>query len=332
MNDGVEEMESIGRHFFMIIYIITLFFAIYVLTLNKTMLVETKKTVYKKLHLFYLALFIHIIINFIYFYKAYFISTWEWKIIILCAINTSLVLFICFGLEVLAEICHDSSRIRLPLALISGFVYVVVFAIVRIYFVDEAETFTGLGSAVAYIGSNGWFLSVGYVYGWRYRKRYDKDNGASGFKTLLKTITNFMFMYLLMNFFVDAYFGIAKVKAMVWDINLYHLSILIYLALNISLIRHFYTKDLFNTDKQKKKDISIDSDLQMTFDDMARQYHLTLREKEILQFVYQGKSSPEIAGLLHISANTVKRHLSNMYMKIGINSRIELIHMIKKTN
>jgi DNA-binding CsgD family transcriptional regulator len=294
------------------------------------MLVETRKTIYKKLNLFYITLFLHIIINFIYFYKAYFISTWQWKIIILCAINTSLIIFVCFGLEVLAEICYDDSRKRLPLSLISGFIYVIVFAVVRIYFVDDAETFTGLVSAIAYIGSNGSFLLIGYVYCWRYG-RHEKGSSVTAFKAPLKIIINFICMYLFMNFFVDAYFGIAKVKAMVWDINLYHLSILIYLALNVSLIRFFYTKDLFSSDKQKKEKINFNSEnLQLTFDDIAKQYNLTLREKELLRYVYHGESSPEIAKLLNISANTVKRHLSNIYTKIGINSRIELIHMIKK--
>lgn len=323
-------MESIGRHFFMFAYITSLFFGIYVLTLNKTMLVETRKVIYKKLNRFYIALFIHILINFIYFYKAYFISMWEWKIIILCAINTSLILFICFGLEALAEICHDDSKSRLPLVLTSGILYVIVFAIVRIYFVDEAETFTQLVSAIAYIGANGSFLFVGYFYCWRYYK-FNKKGSVSEFKAPLNTIIKFTWMYLLMNFFVDAYFGIVKIKAMVWNINLYHLSILIYLALSVSLIRHFYTKDLFNKDKEKKRGIDLNRDnLQLTFEDVAKQYTLTSREKELLQYVYQGKSSPEIAKLLNISGNTVKRHLSNMYIKLGINSRIELIHMIKK--
>jgi hypothetical protein len=294
-------MEGIGRHFFMFAYIISLFFGVYVLTLNNTMLVETRKVIYKKLNLFYIALFIHILINFIYFYKAYFISMWEWKIIILCAINTSLILFICFGLEALAEICHDNSKSRLPLALTSGFIYVIIFAVVRIYFVDEAETFTGLVSAIAYIGANGSFLFVGYFYCWRYYK-YSQKSSVSEFKAPLNTIIKFICMYLLMNFFVDAYFGIANIKAVIWNVNIYHLSILIYLAMSVAMIRHFYTKDLFNQDKHKKKDINLNSDhLQLTFEDVAKQYSLTSREKELLQYVYQGKSSPEIAKLLNIS-------------------------------
>ena len=51
-------MESIGRHFFMFAYIISLFCGVYVLTLNRAMLAETRKTVYKKLNLFYIALFL----------------------------------------------------------------------------------------------------------------------------------------------------------------------------------------------------------------------------------------------------------------------------------
>jgi DNA-binding NarL/FixJ family response regulator len=50
---------------------------------------------------------------------------------------------------------------------------------------------------------------------------------------------------------------------------------------------------------------------------------LSARESEILLQVARGRSNREIAGALHLSETTVKRHLSNLYGKMGVRSRGE---------
>jgi len=51
---------------------------------------------------------------------------------------------------------------------------------------------------------------------------------------------------------------------------------------------------------------------------------LTTREAEVIVAIRAGNSNKEIAGKLAISEETVKRHLSNIYAKMGISSRLEL--------
>lgn len=51
---------------------------------------------------------------------------------------------------------------------------------------------------------------------------------------------------------------------------------------------------------------------------------LTSRESEIVSAIREGKSNKEIASKLSISEETVKRHLSNIYAKLGVSSRLEL--------
>jgi ATP/maltotriose-dependent transcriptional regulator MalT len=48
---------------------------------------------------------------------------------------------------------------------------------------------------------------------------------------------------------------------------------------------------------------------------------LTGREREVLRLVAAGNTNREIATALHISEHTVARHLQNIYVKLGINSR-----------
>lgn len=57
-------------------------------------------------------------------------------------------------------------------------------------------------------------------------------------------------------------------------------------------------------------------------------YKMTSREIEILGLVFKGKSNGEIAELLVISANTVKKHLSHIYEKTGLSTRSQLVQFV----
>jgi DNA-binding CsgD family transcriptional regulator len=48
---------------------------------------------------------------------------------------------------------------------------------------------------------------------------------------------------------------------------------------------------------------------------------LTPREREILDLVAEGRTNAEIAGLLWVSPGTVRKHLDNVYAKLGVHTR-----------
>lgn len=52
---------------------------------------------------------------------------------------------------------------------------------------------------------------------------------------------------------------------------------------------------------------------------------LTARESEVLRVLAEGRSNREIARTLSISDATVKRHLANIYAKLGTTSRLEAV-------
>jgi NarL family two-component system response regulator LiaR len=51
---------------------------------------------------------------------------------------------------------------------------------------------------------------------------------------------------------------------------------------------------------------------------------LTSREREVLRLIADGKSNEEVAEVLVISLNTVKKHVSNILSKLQLHNRIEL--------
>jgi ATP/maltotriose-dependent transcriptional regulator MalT len=52
---------------------------------------------------------------------------------------------------------------------------------------------------------------------------------------------------------------------------------------------------------------------------------LTVREREVLSFLAEGRSNREIAGALSVSVATVKSHLVHIYDKLGAANRNEAV-------
>jgi DNA-binding CsgD family transcriptional regulator len=61
---------------------------------------------------------------------------------------------------------------------------------------------------------------------------------------------------------------------------------------------------------------------------LGRSRGLSAREMEILSLMIDGKSYKEIESSLHISIHTVKSHVYNLYRKMDVKSRHQLIHRI----
>ena len=60
--------------------------------------------------------------------------------------------------------------------------------------------------------------------------------------------------------------------------------------------------------------------------------HITTREKEILQFMVTGWDAKRIAVQLSISTLTVRKHIENIYHKLHVQSKAEVINMAYKNN
>ncbi len=61
---------------------------------------------------------------------------------------------------------------------------------------------------------------------------------------------------------------------------------------------------------------------------LRRRYRLTRRETDVLRRVIDGLKNVEIAEDLGISEQTIKDHLSNIYMKTGVENRMALVRTL----
>jgi DNA-binding CsgD family transcriptional regulator len=62
---------------------------------------------------------------------------------------------------------------------------------------------------------------------------------------------------------------------------------------------------------------------------LFEKYNLTQREREIFLFLLKGKSNTDIKNKLNVSIKTVKNHVYNIYKKMGIGNRIQLLTLLQ---
>jgi len=77
-----------------------------------------------------------------------------------------------------------------------------------------------------------------------------------------------------------------------------------------------------NTDTKNEASAS-----QRILDNCAK-FNLTGRETEIAFLLKDGMTQNEIANQLFISVTTVKKHAQNLYEKLGVTSKIDMIRKI----
>lgn len=104
---------------------------------------------------------------------------------------------------------------------------------------------------------------------------------------------------------------------------------------NAFLVKPFSNEDLFsaieialfNHEMQREETKKNKTNLLQT---AIERHQITSREEEIILMVSQGFRHKEISQRLFISEATVKRHLSNIYQKIGVQSSIDALNKLQE--
>ena len=104
-------------------------------------------------------------------------------------------------------------------------------------------------------------------------------------------------------------------------VNLYAIAVILILSnfIPIFWLKEFFVKYYVDIDSSRTESI-----LEM----LSQEYRISKREREIIELILKGKSNKEIEDILCISFSTVKNHIYNVYQKMGINSRGQLMHMV----
>jgi DNA-binding CsgD family transcriptional regulator len=77
----------------------------------------------------------------------------------------------------------------------------------------------------------------------------------------------------------------------------------------------FITKEDFSLDQKKLQELNI-----------------TKREYEVLQLITKGMSNQQIADTMFVSENTVKKHVTSLFLKLDVERRTEAISKARELN
>jgi len=99
----------------------------------------------------------------------------------------------------------------------------------------------------------------------------------------------------------------------------------LYSILGIVFTRYFYRMN-FNHSGMEIKNTTIDQE------EFSEKYDISKREMEVINLLVEGKSYRQISEELFISLNTVKTHIRNIYPKINVSSRHEIVNLISNNS
>ena len=94
------------------------------------------------------------------------------------------------------------------------------------------------------------------------------------------------------------------------------------LAFSIIILVYNYIR--FGLDRQKEQNKP-----ELSFESLSR-YRISEREFTVVQLICEGLTNKEIAQELSISVNTVNNHVANIFSKMEVRSRIDLLKALKE--
>ncbi len=62
------------------------------------------------------------------------------------------------------------------------------------------------------------------------------------------------------------------------------------------------------------------------------QLNISKRELQVLQLINKGMSNQQIANALYVSENTIKKHISSLFLKLDVERRTEAIRKGRELN
>lgn len=91
----------------------------------------------------------------------------------------------------------------------------------------------------------------------------------------------------------------------------------------LDMLKDYLAHRLYQEWKKKKRK-------KLGVAECSQKYGLSPREATVLQYLLTEETIEQAAEELHISIHTFRRHISNIYKKIGINSRVQLFDICQK--
>lgn len=269
-----------------------------------------------------ISFFFFLSINFVLFFSRQFSAISSISSILLVAHDFIYVIFLLCWVRYLETFMGmGEGKSTKNVILVAGILYGILWIIVYAAFTNQSgHVVGGMGKALALIAEVVLLIStVGCTIFYLYPSI---KMHVSQKKTYLFIIATPMMIYFVGFFLydVDAIFGLAGPQKWMW--YPFDMVILLSILVNIVNIVFFYPKLILGNEPIN------DEFVKGSIDKISQQFLLTAREKEVVCQIYKGYTNSDIAEQLTISMYTVKRHINNIFKKLDIKNRAELIDIV----
>lgn len=336
METREELLKEVFKHFINFLYILTFFSGIscstlLALTRDKGDLIFPNR--YPFFRKFILTLFLFLTVNFLMFYQEYFFFS-----INPGAVAHILLLFFFDLLLVVSSLywiqLHGLPELNrwLPLLKTIGCLYIVVWQGVYITDAILPEGKLALLRTSAAVSVDALFCLLileCLVYGaFTYRK---KTTGEKPFFLILDISWSVYLLYMYIVDLILALSGLSDRSLSVQDFYFLDPVIFLFLVINVYTIILVLRKTGAARDRgsERPRD-TVHAGSGLSLEAIGEAHHLTQRETETLELLLRGMNNPQIAEDLSISPYTVKRHMNNIFRKLAVKNRYELILLIEK--
>lgn len=120
-------------------------------------------------------------------------------------------------------------------------------------------------------------------------------------------------------------FSISNIDFYFFGLNIGNIDPLVFLLINISPFIWLRSPSINYLFQKVPSSVPTDAFRRVIID-----FNISGRESEIIRLIIEGKSNKDIEQKLNISFNTVKNHVYNLYRKLGVNSRSQMIRFISQ--
>lgn len=147
------------------------------------------------------------------------------------------------------------------------------------------------------------------------------------YKSISRPFAIFFFIRQTVNQIINIFIQILSIKEVPYTRTLsviYHTA---YVALTFTILFYWLYRFAIPFQRDRVRAASFENAL-LAF---GANHKLTERECDVVRQIVSGKSNKEIAVILDVSVSTVKNHIYNIFQKIDINTRFELIDRIQNT-
>lgn len=325
-----------SEYLLMIIYIFSLVLGTVVTTLAFIFSVKNKTPLNLKLRVFSIAFLLYLVFELgIYYLISTRIQVNIFNLLV-HACNICYFVYIIYWILILQIVSGKFIVQEKPLK-----IFTLIYAIfaegagVLLYSFDPTNNFYGikesLGRDLLSLGNFVYGLFIIYLasrlmhYGFIKMEKSKKRNLVISFATLL-------FVYMLWVIWWD--YSIVMGQFLEANVK-YSIDPLIfaYIIQCLGVVWFFFNKDPLSVsvDNQNKLHQSQGGRRELDFgilEEGLTGFNLTKREIEVVELVVKGFSNPQIGRHLYIAENTVKRHLSNIFAKLNVKNRYELLALL----